>query len=426
MKKRNSIPIVMLCIIFLLCGCTVAQVDDVKNVDALKHPEPEMIKISIKEEEIPVSTPNLITIHQEEILQDRYATITSFGDTLCHESVFKDAYDADAGEYDFSPIFKNVEKYFKEENLNIGNAESPMAGADRGYSGYPCFNAPEHLAIDLSQLNVDIMTTANNHCLDKGYSGLEETLNNFDEAKISHVGTSRSKEEQDTILFKDLNGIKTAFLSFTYGTNGIAIPDGKEYSVNLINEDLILEQINRAKEEGADLIISSMHWGVEYQTTENSEQDRLAEFLVKNDVKIILGCHPHVLQPMRMLTLQNDDGEEKEGLVIFSQGNFFSAQTKVNTRNTAIFNIRVKKDAITDKITIDEATYIPLYLYDNGNTSKDRYELLDLNEIIRSYDAGEGIWSENLYKLALTEQQRCIDTIGPFIQNDTSSEDSFN
>lgn len=383
---------------------------EAKTTEYENDAEKEALVDTVSEDMYP-----MITIHQEEILQSKYASIVSFGDTLCHTQVYNDAYDSDSGIYDFSHIFKNVEKYFEKCNINIGNCESPMAGGDRGYSGYPCFNAPEHLATDLKEMNIDIMTTANNHCLDKGYSGLESTLNYLDEAEIDHVGTSRSQEEQDTILIKDLNGIKTAFLSFTYGTNGIPIPSGKEYCVNMMDEDFMLKQINAAKEQEADLIVVSIHWGIEYQTTENAQQDKLAEFLIKNGVKVILGCHPHVLQPMKKLTVECEDGEEKEGIVIFSQGNFFSSQTKPNTRNTAIFKINVKKDAFTDKTEVESVTYIPLYLYDNGFQAKDRYELLDLNEIIRSYEAGEDTWNDNMYNLALTEKKRCVDTIGPEI-----------
>ncbi len=353
---------------------------------------------------------------KETVDEDSFATIVSFGDALCHMPVNNAAFDKETGIYDFSSIFKYVEKYFEDATIVIGNCESPMAGAERGYSGYPTFNAPEHLATDLKELGVDIMTTANNHTLDKGFSGLSATLDFLDEADIFHVGTSRTIEEQNTILIKDLNGIKTAFLSYTYGTNGIEIPKDKEFCVNLIDEDLILMQIAQAKEKGAELIIASIHWGVEYQTTENTEQRRLAEFLIQNDVQIILGSHPHVLQPMKMLEVQVEGGKVKEGLVIFSQGNFFSNQRDINTRNTAIFNIEIRKDGKTGKVTVERVTYAPIYMNIKGVGEKDRYELLDLNEIIRSYEANEEIWSKAMYELALREKERCEKLIGKEIK----------
>lgn len=416
MKKvlKSITMLLTITTIFQLSGCRSNRIaeNSIQSIQQLEN-------ITVILEETPKQTIEPIvesTMEPEPEPQDCFATIVSFGDTLCHKPLDDAAYDKETGIYDFSPMFKYVTRYFENCTISIGNCESPMAGAEKGYTGYPCFNAPEHLAIDLHELGVDILTTANNHSLDKGFSGLSSTLDFLDDAGISHTGTARNIEEQNTILFKDLNGIKTAFLAYTYGTNGISIPEDKEFCVNLINEDFMLNQINQAKIEGAELIVVSMHWGVEYQTTENAEQLRLAEFLIKNDVKIVLGCHPHVLQPMKMMNVENDSGEEKEGLVIFSQGNFFSNQTKINTQNTAIFNIEVKKDGKTGEVIIEKVTYAPIYVNRKEAGAKDRYELLDLNEIIRSYEAGEEIWSQRMYDLAIKQKERCINLIGPEIE----------
>lgn len=424
MKKIPKTMLIMLFIIsalVLMTSCAANRITETKVENSTelitqveqKETETTQVVTEIMEEQTEVTE---MPIEVVDVPEDSFATIVSFGDTLCHKPLFNAAYNKKIGIYDFSPMFKYVEKYFKNSTINIGNCESPMAGAEKGYSGYPRFNAPEHLAIDLKELGVDIMTTANNHSLDKGFSGLESTLNFLDESEITHVGTARTEEEQNTILFKDLNGIKTAFLAYTYGTNGITVPKDKKFCINLIDKDFMLKQINQAKEEGAELIVVSMHWGIEYQTTENVEQDKLAEFLIKNGVDIILGSHPHVLQPMKMLKVETNEGEEKEGLVIFSQGNFFSNQSQENTQNTAIFNIQVKKSGETGKVTVENVTYIPIYVNIKEFGAKDRYELLDLNEIIRSYEAGEDEWSEKMYKLALKERKKCIKKIGPEIE----------
>lgn len=313
------------------------------------------------------------------------ATIVAVGDCLVHSQVYKDAYNSTNGEYDFSSIFKDISPYMQDADVTIANLESPLAGAEKGYSSYPCFNCPEHLAIDLKELGVDVVSTANNHCLDKGYSGLSNSLNVLDNADILHVGTSRSSEEQSKILFKDLNGIKTAFLSYTYGTNGISIPQEKSYCVNLIDKDLIKRQLDDAKAQGAELIIVSMHWGIEYQTDENKEQDELADFLIENGANIILGSHPHVLQPIKNVTVSSNNGDIHTGLVLFSMGNFFSGQTKENTRDTAIFKIKVSKE--NDTVSVNDVSFKELYDYDNGKQADDRYELLDLSNIIDEYNS---------------------------------------
>lgn len=159
--------------------------------------------------------------------------------------------------------------------------------------------------------------------MDKGSSGVISTLDALDEIGISHTGTYRSKEEQDTILIKEVNGIKIAFLSFTYGTNGIPIPEGKEYLVNLIDENLMLEQINLAKEAKVDIICVSMHWGIEYVQKQNAEQERLSKFLFENGVDIIIGNHPHVVEPMEKRNITLTDGTEKEVFVVYALRKFY-------------------------------------------------------------------------------------------------------
>ena len=198
----------------------------------------------------------------------------------------------------------------------FGNLETTFAGEARGYSGYPTFNSPAALGTAVKNIGIDILSTANNHCMDKGESGLISTLDTLDEIGIEHIGTNRSKEEQDTVLVKEVNGMKIAFLSFTYGTNGIPIPKG--YLVNLIDENLMLEQINLAKEQNVDLICASMHWGIEYSQKQNSEQEKLADFLFKNGVDVIIGNHAHVIEPMEKRTITLEDGTEKEVFVVYA------------------------------------------------------------------------------------------------------------
>ena len=399
--------------LLLLAGLILLQLGGCRNQRTSEIVVKENNIFNYIKQEVGNIQEELKKVEEAEVKEDSFASIVSFGDTLCHKPVDDAVYDEAIDDYDFSPIFKYIEKYFENATIIIGNCESPMAGKERGYSGYPAFNGPEHLAIDLKELGVDIMSTANNHTLDKGFSGLSSTIEFLDKQEIASVGTARTQEEQNTILFRNLNGIRTAFLAYTYGTNGIPLTQDKPFCVNLIDKDLMLSQINKAKEEGAELIVVSIHWGVEYQTTENEEQKEIAEFLVKNDVKIILGSHPHVLQPMKTITVEDDKGEEKKGLIIYSQGNFFSNQRQENTRNTAIFNIQIKKDGKTGEVTVKSSTYTPLYMNIKEKGAKDRYELLDLNEIIRSYEAGEDVWTETMYKLAVTERQRCVNLIEP-------------
>lgn len=326
---------------------------------------------------------------KEEPKEDSKMKMTVIGDIMCHNTQYNDAYQANSGNYDFSYVFDDIKEYISTADLAIGNLETTFAGKERGYSSYPTFNTPEELAENLKDLGIDVVSTANNHCIDKGYKGIVSTLDYLDSAGIAHTGTSRSPEEQGTVLVKEINGIKIAFLSFTYGTNGIPIPSGKEYSVNLINEELILKQIELAKEQNPDIICTSMHWGIEYQTKQNKEQEKLAELLFKNGVDIILGSHPHVLQPMEKRTITLDDGTTKDGFVIYSLGNFMSGQVKENTKNSIILNLDITKNGETGKITIDKVDYIPIYMYKSATGTVRRYKILDIEKSISDYESGK-------------------------------------
>ena len=322
----------------------------------------------------------------EPVKEDVNIKMTVIGDIMCHNSQYKDAYDGST--YDFSYVFDDIKDYISSADIAVGNLETTFAGKERGYSNYPRFNSPEQLAYNLKDMGIDVLCTANNHSMDTNYSGVVSTLDFLDDAGISHMGTSRTAEEQNQILVKDVNGIKIAFLAFTYGTNGIPVPSANSYCVNLIDKDLILEQLELAKSQEPDLICVNMHWGLEYQNVQNSEQEDWADFLFENSVDVILGSHPHVLQPMEKRTVTLDDGTTKDCFVIYSLGNFISGQTKKNTRTSIILNINFTKDGETGKTTIGDVSYVPIYMYKSSSGSTKRYKLLDITSSIAEYENG--------------------------------------
>ena len=348
----------------------------------------------------------------KQIAQDATFTMAITGDIMCHNTQYKDAYNSNTGKYDFSYVFEDVKKYIQTADIAVGNLETTFTGSQAGYSGYPTFNTPEALAYNLKDLGFDVLTTSNNHSLDKGYKGIESTINYLDDADIAHTGTFTSEESQNTILYKSIKGVKIAFLSYTYGTNGIPIPSGKDYCINLIDKDLIKKQLDIAKEQNPDLICVSMHWGVEYRTTPTDEQKDLADFLFKNGADVILGNHSHVLEPMEKRTITLDDGTQKEGFVIYSLGNFISGQIKEYTRDTAILNLTITKNGETSKITIDDVSYVPLYMY-RGSSSTKAYKLLDINSCISAYESGAtGAINTSLYKTLVAELTKIKKILG--------------
>ena len=335
------------------------------------------------------------------------------GDVMSHSTNFKNAYDSDSKKYDFSNVFKNIENYIRDADISIGNLETTFAGEKRGYSGYPTFNTPDELATNLKDLGIDVLSTANNHCMDKSYSGLTRTLDVLDEVKIDHTGTSRDEEEQNKILIKDVNGIKIAFLSYTYGTNGITVPSDKKYSVNMIDKDLIKKHIASAKNQKVDLICVNMHWGIEYKLKQNKEQEELADFLFENGVDCIFGSHPHVLEPMEKRSITLEDGTTKDGFVIYSLGNFMSGQIYANTKSTVILDVQITKDS-NDKISIDSVKYVPIYLYDKGANAKSRtrYTLYDLEKSISEYEKGNSNITKTMYETFKKELDTIKKTVG--------------
>lgn len=316
------------------------------------------------------------------------------GDIMCHNTIYNDAFNKQSNTYDFSYIFDDIKYNIQTADIAIGNLETTFAGSSKGYSSYPTFNTPESLAYTLKKVGFDVLSTANNHCYDKGYSGIESTINYLDDADISHTGTFKSEEEQNKILVKNVKGIQIAFLSFTYGTNGITVPSDKSYSVNLIDKDLIKKQLDLAKKQNPDMICVSMHWGIEYQTTPNSEQKDLADFLFKNGADIIIGNHPHVLQNFEKREITLDDGTSKDGLVIYSLGNLLADQNKKYARDSAIMNVSVTKDE-NGKIKINTVKYTPIYIYKDTSKSTQKFKIINIQNAIDSFEAG---YSPNLSK----------------------------
>ena len=322
---------------------------------------------------------------EQEEPTDVTFTLAAIGDIMCHNTQYIDAYNESNNTYDFSYVFNDISLYTKTADICIGNLETTFAGEEVGYSSYPTFNTPDSLAYELKDIGLDVLSTAGNHALDKGFDGLSRTIDTLNAADISHLGTYKNEEDQNKTLIKYVKGIKIAFVNYAYGTNGIPLPSDKPFCVNLIDENLMKTQIDNAKKENPDIIVACMHWGNEYKTKQNSTQEDLANFLFQNGVDIILGTHPHVLEPMEKRTVTLEDGSTKDGFVIYSLGNFISDQNAENTRSSIILNLDITKH-VDGKITIDKYEYIPIYMYKDKSKEKQKMKLLDINKTIYNYE----------------------------------------
>lgn len=346
---------------------------------------------------------------KEEPKKDITFTITALGDVLCHNTQYWDAYVKATDTYDFSYVFENVKEYTAAGDVTIANLETSFA--DAPYSNYPTFNSPASLATALKNIGVDIITTAGNHCLDKGFKGLSETIDVLDENKIEHLGTYKTQEDQEKLFIKDINGAKVAFIDYSYGTNGIPVPTGKEFCVNLIDKEKIKKELDRIKEENVDVIIACMHWGEEYHTTQTKDQEDLANFLFQNGVDIIIGNHPHVIEPFETKEVTMPDGTKKQCFVAYALGNFTADQRAVNTRDSIIINLQVTKKA-DGTVSIDKSDYIPLYIYKNPNLSLQKFVIIDLRKAIQAYEDGSdksiGATAYNLFKTELSQIEKIL------------------
>ena len=406
-KVIISILTILLLVAFVFFGMYLSEKYIMNNTDltikeVVDNAFTKEDKKDVKENDEPI----IVELEEKE---DIKVSMSVIGDIMCHNSQYNDAYKN--GEYDFSYVFDDIKEHIETADLAIGNLETTFAGKDRGYASYPTFNTPEILAQDLKELGIDVVSTANNHSLDTGYKGIESTIDYLDEAGILHTGTYKSVEDQENIVIKEVNGLKFAFLAYTYGTNGIPVPSGREYCINLIDKEIIKTHLDLAKNLKPDVICVNMHWGIEYQNSPNAEQEELANFLFENGVDIILGSHPHVLQKMESKEILLSNGELKNGFVIYSLGNFMSGQTKANTRNSIILKLDIIKEGSTSNLRFENINYIPIYTYTYPNFKN--YKVLDIRKAIQNYEDGTNtLINRNTYDLLNKELEHVNYTVG--------------
>ncbi|MEU9161061.1 CapA family protein [Streptomyces sp. NPDC048424] len=233
-------------------------------------------------------------------------TLVATGDIIPYPSIVqRSADDADgAGEYDFRKILAGVKPLVSAADLAICHHEIPYGRPGGPYTGYPTFKAPHQLADALKDAGYDGCSTASNHTLDDGYEGLARTLDHLDRVGIPHVGSARSAEEAKSPARLTAGGAQVAQLSYTYGTNGIPLPQDKPWAVNLIDKDRIIADARAARAGGANVVVLSVHWGTEWQTAPDEQQKELAQALTASrsadglpDIDLIIGTHNHVPQP---------------------------------------------------------------------------------------------------------------------------------
>ncbi len=286
------------------------------------------------------------------------AEIVFAGDAMMHQGQLDAARRGD-GHYDFSEYFSAIGSYVSQADYAVVNLETPLSTPP--YSGYPCFNAPTEYADALADAGFDLFLTANNHTLDRRDKGLCNTITALDSKKYSHIGTYKNIEERNLVMpfIRNINGMNIAFLNYTYGTNGIK--PGNEVCVDYIDRSQIKRDVDTARARGAEIIIACIHWGNEYQLLPHSTQTSLAKYVHSLGVEVIIGSHPHVIQPF----IQNFD--DTPILTVYSLGNFISNMKTCDTRGGALVKIRLQRGS-DGKVRLADTTYRLVYT-EPGNTS---------------------------------------------------------
>ncbi len=311
------------------------------------------------------------------------ATLIAVGDIMMHSTQTRSGYDAKRQTYNFDSFFTPVKNILSKGDWVIGNLETPLAGEDvGGYTGYPLFNAPAELADAAKKAGFNILTTANNHALDRGEKGVIRTIANLGDRKIASTGTAESVAEASRTLISTKNNISLAILAYTYGTNGIPIPQGKDYLVSLIDQKKIIKDIAKARKQGADIVTISLHFGDEYQRQPNTQQKQLVENLLKAGADIILGSHPHVVQPYKIFKFPGKNGKTRKAVAIYSMGNFISGQTKDYTDLGVIFQVNIRKNFPEKTTEVTGIKAIPTWVHQYTLNNQVKYRVLPLEQTI--------------------------------------------
>ncbi len=305
---------------------------------------------------------------QISVLYSQELTLLFLGDIMGHEAQIASALCDDGVTYDYSETFRYIEPYFRSADIVIGNLEVTLAGPP--YKGYPQFSSPDALATALKEAGVGVLVTANNHSCDRGQKGIERTIQVLDNHYFVRTGTFSDSLDmlKNHPQLIDYKGIKLALLNYTYGTNGLPITAPN--LINLIDREKIKKDLHNTKELHPDIIMVYIHWGNEYVTSPTKEQQALAELLFANGTDIIIGSHPHVIQPMHFI----NDGSNKNRILVYSLGNFISNQRRELTDGGAMVRIDLVKNGA--ETIIKDAEHLLTWVHIPVIGNKKQYYIL--------------------------------------------------
>lgn len=310
--------------------------------------------------------------------QERRVTLLFAGDAMHHTPQLTAA-KSDSG-YHYDSVFELVKHQIAAADIAAVNFETTLGGEP--YTGYPQFSAPNEYAIALSDAGFNLFFTANNHALDTGKKGLEQTIQVIKKTGAKQTGTFVSPKERALhypLMFIK-NGIRIAFFNYTYGTNGLK--STAPTIVNLIDTLLIKKDIEAAQLLHPDIMIAVMHWGEEYHTQPSTHQKKIAQFLFNHHIRIIIGHHPHVVQPIQ----SHRDNQTITHVVFYSLGNFFSNQRKLHTDGGMLAKIVLRKSADQAPVAIESVSHSLVWTHKFFKNRKPHYRLLPAQKDTTGYN----------------------------------------
>lgn len=347
---------------------------------------------------------------EADTAEEQEVTLVMVGDILLHTPVAKSGLRED-GTYNFDAVFENVKERIESADLALVNEEVIIGGSELGVTGYPSFNAPYELGDALAEAGFDVVLHGTNHALDKGSRGLENCLRFWEEKhpEIAVLGINESAEAQEKIFVYEQDGIRIAILNYTYGTNGIPMPETMPYGVNLLQEEKVIEDLQQA-EETADFVIVCPHWGTEYQLEPSKEQEKWVKLFADNGADLVIGTHPHVIEPVEWY-----EEEEREMLVYYSLGNFvnWTSGTGAGTANRMLGGMAEVTIGLDEngEVGIKEYAAEPLVCHvEEGRDGVTVYfleeyteELAEENEIRKQDEAFSLEYCRNLWEEVMKE-----------------------
>lgn len=358
-KREKRIKFLKTTAIILICAVVVIAAGILTSL-FLKHTSTGSTVVNKIEE---------ITLNPTEV------SLVMVGDNLLHTPLIRNA-ETPEGSHNFDSLYEEMKPYFENADISVIVQETILGGSEFKYSGYPMFNSPQTVGDAIVNAGFDVVLHATNHTLDKGAKGVENTLEYWKKhPQIKVLGINESKDLQNEVTIYEKNGIKFALLNYTDSTNGIPLPNGKEYLVNKVNEEKIINDLNYA-ENNADFTIVFMHWGVEYHFKESKSQSDLATLMCENGADLIMGSHPHVIQPVKWIESENGN----KALVFYSLGNYVSRQKEAANLLGIMANVKIYNKG-DGTVFIKEASVMPTVTHYNINSRGFRvYPLKDYTD----------------------------------------------